>query len=265
MLDRLSGETRLFPIIGDPIATVKSPGQLTSGFDRRGHNAACIPMLVSLAALDAVMDGLSATPNVDGLLVTMPHKGSAAKRCATLSERAKLLSAVSVARRNQDGSWHGDILDGLAFVKAQIDAGARPQGAKVLLLGAGSAGSAIALALLDAGVRELTIHDSHADQAERLFDLLRKHNAKAKLSVGPADPTGCDMVCNASPAGMKEGDPMPVPAGSFQQSMFVGDVVAGHGTTPFLAAAQKVGCKTASGVQMVEAVQEMMLDFMLAN
>lgn len=47
--------------------------------------------------------------------------------------------------------------------------------------------------------------------------------------------------------------------------MFVGDVIAGHGLTPFLKAAQAAGCKTADGDQMVEAGQEMMLDFMLGD
>lgn len=70
------------------------------------------------------------------------------------------------------------------------------------------------------------------------------------------------MVCNASPMGMAEGDPLPVAANLLSSSMFVGDVIAGHGVTPFLQAAQAAGCKTANGDQMVEAVQEMMLDFM---
>ena len=73
------------------------------------------------------------------------------------------------------------------------------------------------------------------------------------------------MVCNASSAGMREGDPLPIAAESFTSSMFVGDVIAGHGETPFLAAARKAGRKTADGVQMVEAAQEMMLDFMLGR
>jgi shikimate 5-dehydrogenase len=59
---------------------------------------------------------------------------------------------VSVIRRSPDGTWHGDMLDGLAFVKAQKDHGAQPEGARVLLVGAGGAGSAIAIALLEAGV-----------------------------------------------------------------------------------------------------------------
>jgi hypothetical protein len=114
--------------------------QLTRGFERRGRDAACVAMQVPLDALDAVLHGLSLTSNVDGLLITMPHKATMFERCGTSSERAKALGAVSVARRNQDGSWHGDMLDGLAFVKAQKDAGATPERARALLVGAGSAG-----------------------------------------------------------------------------------------------------------------------------
>ena len=127
MIERLSGETRLFPIIGDPIIYAKSPQRLTSGFAARGQNCICVPMQVPEGDLDRVMHGLSKVPNIDGLLVTMPHKFAASTYCATSSERTKLLKVVSVMRRNADGSWHGDMLDGLAFVKAQIRRG-RPPG-----------------------------------------------------------------------------------------------------------------------------------------
>jgi shikimate dehydrogenase len=262
MPKNLSGETRLFPIIGDPIIYVKSPQQLSAGFEKRKHNALCVPMQVGGGDLDVVMAGLSHTPNVDGLLVTMPHKNTAFEHCTTSDKTSTLLRAVSVMRRNDDGSWHGGMLDGMAFVKAQIDHGAQPKDAKVLLVGAGAAGGAIAIALLEAGVRELIIHDTDESKVTKLIEALDKvSNGRAKS--GDADPSGCTMVCNATPMGLKDGDPLPVEADSLKDNMFVGDVIAGHGTTPFLQAAEKAGCKTANGVQMVEAVQEMMLDFML--
>ena len=264
MLENLSGETRLFPIIGDPIVFARSPKRLTNGFAARGHNGICIPMQVPDGALEAVMQGLTRTPNVDGLLVTMPHKFTAFTYCATSSETARLLGAVSVMRRNPDGTWHGGMLDGLAFVKAQIDEGARPEGARVLLVGAGAAGSAIAIALLEAGVRELIIHDANESRVAQLMDVVADLG-RGRVTIGPADPVGCDMVCNATSMGMAADDPLPVAADLLTSSMFVGDVIAGHGVTPFLRAAQAAGCKTANGVQMVEAVQEMMLDFMLAK
>ena len=135
MLDHLSGATRLFPIIGDAIEYAESSARLTRSFGARGRNAVCVPMQVPRPALDDVIRGLSATPNVDGLLVTMPHKRTAFGYCATRSERATLLGVGNVLRRHPDGTWHGDMLDGLAFVKAQNDHGARPTGSRVLLLG----------------------------------------------------------------------------------------------------------------------------------
>ena len=58
---------------------------------------------------------------------------------------------------------------------------------------------------------------------------------------------------NATPMGMEDGDPLPVVAVLLTPSVFVGDVIAGHGVTPFIKAAQAVGCKTANGGRMVEA------------
>ena len=77
MLESLSGETRLFPIIGDPIIYVKSPERLTAGFASRGCNGVYVPMQVPEGDLESVMRGLTLVPNVDGLLVTMPHKFAA--------------------------------------------------------------------------------------------------------------------------------------------------------------------------------------------
>jgi shikimate dehydrogenase len=130
MFDRLSGATRLFPIIGDPIKYVESPVRLSRTFAERGFDGICVPMQVPAGDLDTVMAGLTASRNVDGVLVTMPHKFTAFAYCATSSARARMLGVVSVIRRNSDRTWHGDMLDGLAFVKAQKDHGARPEGAR---------------------------------------------------------------------------------------------------------------------------------------
>ena len=171
-----------------------------------------------------------------------------------------MLGVVSVARRNPDGSWHGDMLDGLAFVKAQQDQGAQLEGGRALLVGAGGAGSAIAIDLLEVGVRELIIHDADASRVIALLDLLPDDG---RVHPGPPDPTGCDLVFNATPMGMESEDPLPVDAALLSPLMFVGDVIAGHGATPFLLAAEAIGCRTANGGHMVEAAQDVMADFML--
>ena len=237
MSDDLAGATRLFPIIGDPIRYVESPTRLTRTFAQRGVNAICVPMLVPAGDLDVVMAGLTATRNVDGILVTMPHKFAAFTHCATASERATMLRVVSVARRSADGTWHGDMLDGLAFVKAQKDHGAEPEGARALLVGAGGAGSAVAMALLEAGVRELVIHDPDESRVTALLDLVAD---RGRVRAGAPDPTGFDLVANASPMGMDAGDPLPVDPALLTPSMFVGDVVADFMLSPAAGAQPEV-------------------------
>lgn len=262
MPTHLGGASRLYPIVGDPVKYVQSPIWLTRTFGERGHNGICVPVEVTADDLQLVMAGLTASKNVDGLLVTMPHKFTAFDYCTTSTPRASLFGVVSVIRRNPDGTWHGDMLDGLAFVKAQQDHGAKVEGARALLIGAGGAGSAIAYALLDAGVAELVVNETDPSRVDALIDLLSDVSG-GRLSAGPADPTGFDLVLNATPLGLQEGDPVPVDTSLLTSSMFVGDVIAGHGVTPLIAAAQALGCQTANGEHMVEAVQDLMADFML--
>jgi hypothetical protein len=97
---RLNGETRLFPIIGDPIIYARSPERLSRGFAARGHSGLCVPMQVPEGTLEPVMRGLALIPNIDGLLVTTPHKFAAHAYCATSAERSRPLQVVSVIRRN---------------------------------------------------------------------------------------------------------------------------------------------------------------------
>ena len=143
----LSGETLVVPIVGDPIAQVKSPDGITRLFAERGCDAVVVPLQVASADLDALLTGLSASASVGGLIATVPHKFGLAAHCATLTDRARFLGSANVARRGPDGGRHGDHVDGAAFVAAVRAAGGTPDGARALQVGAGGAGSAIALAL----------------------------------------------------------------------------------------------------------------------
>ena len=156
------------------------------------------------------------------------------------------------------------MLDGLAFVKAQTDHGAHIGDARALLVGAGGAGSAIALALVEAGARELVIHDADQSRAAALAELLAGLG-DTRVATGSPDPARCDLVFNATPMGMEAGDPLPVDAALLRPPMFVGDVIAGHGVTPFVKAAQDAGCAVATGADMVKAGLDLMADFMLGG
>ena len=263
MTINLNGRTRLYPLLGDPIIYARSPDWLSKHMAKRGMNCISLPMEVPDGNLDPVMKGLAATTNVDGLSLTMPHKITGVSYCATLSETSEMLGVVSAIRRNKDGSWHGHTTDGDAFVKAQIDNGAVVEGARVLVLGAGGAGSAIVISMLDQGAKEVAIHDLDAGRAEKIAGLL-KNKAGDRVRVAASnDPAGFDLVSNATPMGMADGDPLPLDPAKLDASIFVGDVVAGHGVTPLIKAAQDAGCKTADGDAMVIAVLDVMCDFLL--
>jgi shikimate dehydrogenase len=62
--------------------------------------------------------GVSSCKNVDGIIVTVPHKFAYFDLCATTSDRGAFLKSINTLRRNLDGSWHGDMFDGLGYVKA---------------------------------------------------------------------------------------------------------------------------------------------------
>ena len=166
----IDGETRLHVIVGDPIAQVKSPSALTPMLLARGHNSIVVPVHISKEHLAEFLRAAQQIHNLHSILVTVPHKLACFEHCQATSERARFLQAVNVMRRyspgeshngdNSDsGGWYGEMFDGVALVRAVRDAGFEPRGRRALLFGAGGAGSAIALALIESGVQALFIHD----------------------------------------------------------------------------------------------------------
>lgn len=211
-------------IVGDPIAQGKSLAGVTQAFVERGHNAIVVPAHVAPEHLLSWHAGLSRAQSVDGIIVAVPHKFAAFGLCTTTSERASFLSAVNTIRRNPDGSWHGDTFDGLGFVEAMRDNGCDPHGRRALLIGAGGAGSAIAYALLLAGVSSLALVDTSKLRRTTLIDRLNWLKT-APLTHGTGDPAGYDIVLNATRMGMKTGDLYPADVTKFSGSMFVGCVI----------------------------------------
>ena len=261
-LDIPNGATRLYIIVGDPIAQVKSPAGMTRGFAARGANAILVPMHVAPADLADLLAGARLARNLDGLIATIPHKFACAAHCTAMSQRAELLGAVNIMRRTSGGGWYGDMLDGLGFVAAIRANGGEPAGRRALLIGAGGAGSAIAAALIEAGVSALAIHDADPARRDALIGRLGGFG-RAEVSAGSGDPAGFDLVANATPAGMRAGDPLPVDVARLAPGAFVGCVITEPSPSPLIVAARAAGCRTSTGVDMYGAEQAMMLDFLL--
>lgn len=256
----LNGSTRVYYVVGDPIAQVKSPEGMTSAFQANGLNAVCVPAHVAPADLAAWMQGVRACQNVDGIMVTVPHKIAFAQLCDSVSETARFLNTVNVVKRTADG-WHGDMFDGRAQVEALLKNGAVLSGKKAILAGAGGAGTAIAYALVEAGVAELAISETDTARRDTLVERLNGLG-KAKVYAGSSDPSGFDVVVNATPMGMKAGDPLPFDGDKLTAQMFVGDVVT-YPDTAWLQKAQAQGCKTSSGLDMFAAVRDLMANFLM--
>jgi len=258
----LDGASRVHYIVGDPIAQVKSPAGVSQAFQAAGLNALCIPAHVAPADLAAWTAGVSLCKNVDGIIVTVPHKFAYFDVCATTSERGAFLKSINTLRRNADGSWHGDMFDGLGYVKALALKGFNLQGQKALLVGAGGAGSAIAFALATGGVRELAVHDGDPVRRDALIQRLASLG-RCAVVVGSSDPTGFDIAINATPMGMKQGDPHPIDSRKFTASMFVGCVITAPTVPPMIAAARALGCQTLTGVEMFAQVKDLMVEFLM--
>ena len=258
----LSGATRIYVIIGDPIAQVKAPAGLTAALQSRGHDAIIVPMQVSPDHVDSFVAAMGPVKNLDGIIATVPHKLAASRHCTTLTDSARFLGATNMIRRNPDGSWHGDMLDGTSFITAMRQAGREPAGQRVLHIGAGGAGRAIALALAEAGVRDLAIHDQDVDRRDALVAQLRQAGWAA-VRTGSADPSEADIVVNATPAGMRSDDPPPVDLSRLSSAMHVGDVITVPEITPLLAHARSLGCTTQSGIDMFDAQLDLMVEFLV--
>lgn len=260
----LSGATRLYFIVGDPIAQVRSPAGVTGVLRAAGRDALVVPAHVAPSDLPAFFAGVKPMRNVDGVIITVPHKFSAAEYCTTLSDEASFLGAVNTLRRTPDGNWHGAMFDGTGFVAALTDAGCDLTGKRALLVGAGGAGSAIGQALVSAGLMSLDIRDN---DAARTASLAERLNALERGKVGSAasdvQAHAFDIVVNASPLGMRADDPLPIDVSRLRAETFVGDVVTKPPLTPLIEAARARGCPTVTGTQMFGRVCDRMVEFLL--
>lgn len=259
----LNGATRIHVTIGDPIAQVKSPAGVTAGFAARGHDAIMIPLQVKPADVDAFFALAKKLPTLDGIIITVPHKPVAFRHCDATTERARVLEVCNVMRRGADGGWCGDMTDGGGFTAALRRNGFDPSGKRALQIGGGGAGSAIALALAMGGA-SVTLCDLDTQKRDTLIARLGRHGHTV-VPTGKPDPAGYDLIVNATPAGMKGSDPLPVDASRLSAGQFVADIITMPAVTPLLAAAQARGCATQTGVQMFDAQVDFITEFLLGK
>jgi shikimate dehydrogenase len=153
------------------------------------------------------------------------------------------------------------MFDGEGFVRGVLRRGRTIAGAKVLIIGAGGVGSAIAASIARAGAAKIALFDGNEAALNGLAGRLRLHYPHLEIETGSADPAGFDIVINATPLGMKNDDPLPVDVSRLGASTFVGEVVMKQEITPFLEAARARGCAFQVGTDMLFEQIPAYLDF----
>ena len=258
----ISGETHFVAMLGDPIVQVKTPAAFNAWAAEREQDVVMIPMQVAPEDLPATLSALRGWRNCCGAVVTYPHKQAVAQALDVATPAVQLVGACNVVRRLADGRLSGTMTDGMGFVRALSQTGLDPRGRDVRLIGAGGAGSAIALALLEAGAARLVVTDRDAARAEDLARRLRASFAERVVATVPPADLRCALVCNATPAGMSGDTAHPFPLDGLPSDCVVADIVPDPPMTPWLRAAAGRGHRVQTGPQMVRAQLPEILSFL---
>ena len=257
----ISGRTRLVAHLGHPTEAFKAPLIYNPWFEHAGVDAVVVPVGVRPDDYPRMLDALARVTNLHGALVTMPHKVATMALVADASPAARIAGAANALLLREDGSWLADQFDGAGFVRGVERKGAKVVGIRAIVAGAGGVGSAIAASLAGAGVAELMLFDRDAAAADALRGRLVEHYPKLVVRTGANDPAGFDLVVNATPLGMRPGDPLPFDVDRIAPQAFVGEVVMATEMTPLLRAARQRGCAVQPGTDMLFEMIPAYLEF----
>ncbi len=257
----VDGATRLYGIIGDPIAQVRSPEVLTARFRAAGRNALLLPFHVAPARFEESVRGLKALLNLDGIIVTVPYKARILPELDRVLPTGQKVGAVNAMRRETDGSWTGDNFDGKGLLQSLAKMGHEVRGLKAAIIGCGGAGSAVAVAFAEKGAAALTLYDIEEGRARDLARRLETLFPDCVFGVLPPDPSRQDILVNASPVGMAPGEGLPYPFGPLDPRLLVIDVVMKPPLTPLLRFAESCGCRTVQGRAMLDGQVEEVMGF----
>ena len=258
----LSGRTRFYGVFADPVEHLRAPAVLNELLDRRGVDAIVIPLHVTAEHLAVTVAGMRHLRNFAGYGVSMPHKSMAARLCDELLPNAQACGVVNNIRVDADGRWIGEILDGVGMVRAITAQRALDANSRVLLVGAGGVGRAIAVALALAGVGSLTIANRTVAKAEDLAHTVRQAAPACAVEARNAfDPAPFDIVLNATSLGLNGQGPLPVEVSRVSETALVAEVVMAPEVTPLLQAAHTRGLGIVRGREMLTQQLAAIVDF----
>ena len=248
---RITGKTKIMFILGDPVAHIRGTAFFNAHFSEGGFDAAAAPMHVAPADLASVIATIRKLRNVAGFGVTIPHKIEVLRHLDGMTERAAQVGAVNFVRRAADGGLTGDNVDGIGFTAGLARNGIAVEGRRVLQIGAGGAGRAIAFALAEAGAAAIRLANRTQEKAQHRADAVEAAYPSCRCIAGAADVASADLVVNTTSVGLHEGDPSPVDIAGLPAASAVADVIMSPETTPLLAQAEQRGHRIMRGREML--------------
>jgi shikimate dehydrogenase len=249
----------LYAIIGDPVGQARSPEIFNARFAERRIVARMVALEVSPQDFSTLLEGLLGVRNFGGALITVPHKIAAASLAREKSPRVCIAGAANVLRRTPYG-WRADLLDGEGFVRGLATQGFGAANRRAAIVGAGGAGLAIAAALLDAGASYVALDDRDPQKAESgVAHLARNYPGRlTKRAPGLED----DLVVNATPAGMKPDDPLPIDLAQLRPDAIVAEVIMKPPITRLLGEASRRGHPVVEGRHMLDGQVDAIWEFL---
>lgn len=251
----VSGKTRVYGVIGDPIEHSLSPVIHNAAFAALGLESVFLAFRVKPAEIGNAMSGMRAL-GIHGLNVTMPHKTAVIPHLDGVDKTARFLNAVNTIH-NKNGKLWGFNTDGVGALKALRENGVDPKGKKVLLLGAGGASRAIAYTIAHEAdelvILNRTVKPAR-DLARQLRQLLPKKISAEALSPEAIEDNLMDseVLINATSIGMKPNvNETPVNPKWLRTNLAVMDIVYNPLETKLAKIAKEAGAKVVSGVEML--------------
>ena len=247
----ITGNTSLIAHIGYPTHSFRSPMIYNPWLEAAGADTVVVPMSCRAERYAGFLPAVMSLDNVRGALVTMPHKVVTVAMLDRASPAVHVAGACNAVRRGADGRLEGEQFDGEGFVRGARAKGVELAGARALVVGCGGVGSAIAASLAGAGVEGVALFDARGESATALERRLAAQYPSLDVATGSNDPAGFDVVVNATPMGMDDGDPMPMDVARIPSEAFVGEVVMKRRMTAFLTAVEARGCAYQVGTDML--------------
>ena len=250
----ISGKTSVFGIFGHPVKHTFSPEMHNAAFAKIKQNACYVPFSVAPADLKRAV-GAIVPLGICGLNITIPHKETIIPYLDDLTDDARMIGAVNTVEVT-GGKLVGHNTDGRGFIRSlREETTFRPKGKTILMVGSGGAARAVGFNLALSGAKTLLLFDLDPVKAKKLGNDIRNNTAARVMVI---DQKGlakhsqdAECIINATPLGLKPGDPLPIQRQLIQKGHLICDLVYNPLWTPLLKAARSAGAETLSGIGML--------------